>query len=163
MIKDKWIGILADLRELSNLLMPRLYFPPSQAGTHIDNLFVFADASTKAYGTIVYLNSGNHISLAMLKNHVAPTRTVTLPRLELMAAVTANRLTEFVCFSIPHDKQQVRVHFLTDSQIVLHWVHKGTLIESKRSVKPSLQPLGHSHPQMIIQQISLQEDYLLIS
>jgi len=25
-IKDRWTDILADLRELSNLLMPRLYF-----------------------------------------------------------------------------------------------------------------------------------------
>ena len=105
MIMDKWIAILADLRELPNLLVPRLYFPPSQTGTHIDNLFVFADASTKAYGAIVYLNSGNHISLAMSKNRVAPTRVITLPRLELMAAVTATRLTAFVCSSIPYDKQ----------------------------------------------------------
>ena len=43
-----------------------------------------------------------------------------------MAAVTATRLTEFVCSAIPHDKQRVRVHFWTDSQIVLHWIHKGT-------------------------------------
>ena len=75
----------------------------------------------------MYLNSGNHISLVMSKNRVAPTRAVTLPRLELMAAVTATRLTEFVCSSIPHDKQRVRVHFWTDSQIALHWIHKGTL------------------------------------
>ena len=126
MIKDRWTAILADLRELPNLLIPRLYFPPSQTGAHIDNLFVFADASTKAYGAIVYLNSGNHISLVMSKNRVARTRAVTLPRLELMAAVTATRLTEFVCSSILHDKQRVRVHFWTDSQIVLHWIHKGT-------------------------------------
>ena len=126
MIKGKWTAILADLRELPNLLVPRLYFPPTHTSTHIDNVFVFADASTKAYGAIVYLNSGKHISLAMSKNRVAPTRVVTLPRLELMAAVTATRLTAFVCSSIPYDKQRVRVHFWTDSQIVLHWIHKGT-------------------------------------
>ena len=43
-----------------------------------------------------------------------------------MAAVTATRLAEFVCSSIPLDMQRVRVYFWTDSQIVLHWVHKGT-------------------------------------
>ena len=41
--------------------------------------------------------------------------------LQLMAAVTATRLTEFVCSSLPHDRQAVRVYFWTDSQIVLHW------------------------------------------
>ena len=98
----------------------------SKGGTHIDDLFVFADASTKAYGAIVYLGSAGHVGLAMLKTRVAPTRTITLPRLELMAAVTATRLAEFVCSSIPLDMQRVRVYFWTDSQIVLHWVHKDT-------------------------------------
>ena len=124
-IKERWTAILADLRELPNILIPRLYFPPSQIGTHIDNIFVFADASTKAYGAIVYLNSGDHISFAMSKNRVAPTKPITLPRLELMAAVTATRLTDFVCSSIPHDRQRVRVNFWTDSQIVLYWILKG--------------------------------------
>ena len=98
-IKERWTAILADLRELPNIYIPRLYFPRSQTGTHIDNLFVFADASTKAYGAIVYLNSGDYISFAMSKNRVAPTRTITLPKLELLAAVTATRLAEFVCDS----------------------------------------------------------------
>jgi len=96
--------------------------------THIDNLFVFADASTKAYGAVVYLNSNKHVCLAMSKNCVTSIRPTTLPKSELMAAVTATRLTEFICSSIPHNQQQlyIRVYFWTDSQIVLHWIHKGT-------------------------------------
>ena len=35
MIKDRWTAILADLRELPNLLIPRLYFPHSQTGKSI--------------------------------------------------------------------------------------------------------------------------------
>ena len=113
-IKDKWTAILTDLRELPNLFIPRLYF---KGGTCIDNLFVCSDASTKAYGAIVYLGSAGHVSLAMSKTRMAPIRTVTQPRLELMAAVTATRLAEFVCSSIPFDMQRVRVYFWTDSQI----------------------------------------------
>ena len=143
-IKERWTAILANLRELPNILMPRLYFPLSQTGTYIDNLFVFADASTKAYGAIVYLNSGNCISFAMSKNRVAPTRTVTLPRLELMAAVTATRLTEFVCSSIPHDKQRVRVYFWTDSQIVLHWLRKGN--NSKPFIAHRVKEINEAFP-----------------
>ena len=124
-IKERWTAILADLTEIPNILMPRLYFPLSETGTLIDNIFVFADASTKAYGAIVYLNCGDHISFAMSKNRVAPTKPITLPRLELMAALTATRLADFVCSSIPHDQQRVRVYFWTDSQIVLCWILKG--------------------------------------
>ncbi|XP_065911263.1 uncharacterized protein [Dysidea avara] len=124
-IKDRWTATLVELRELPNLLIPRLYFPHNHPGTQIDNIFVFADASTKAYGAVVYLSSNNRVCLAMSKNRVAPIRSTTLPRLELMAAVTATRLTEFVCSSIPQEKQ-LGVYFWTDSQIVLHWIHKGT-------------------------------------
>lgn len=124
-IKDKWTAILVELKELPNLLIPRLYFPHNHPGTHIDNIFVFADASTKAYGAVVYFSSNNRVCLAMSKNRVAPIRSTTLLRLELMAAVTATRLTKFVCSSIPHEKQ-LRVYCWTDSQIVLHWIQKGT-------------------------------------
>ena len=78
-IKDRWTAILTNLKELSNLFIPRLYL---KGGTHIDDLFVFADASTKSYGDIVYFSSVGHVSLAMSKTRVGPTRTITLPRLE---------------------------------------------------------------------------------
>jgi len=37
----------------------------------------------------------------MSKGHVAPIKTLTLPKLELMAAVTATRMAKFVSFSQP--------------------------------------------------------------
>ena len=83
----------------------------------IYSIFVFADASTRAYGAVVYLNRDNHICLAMPKTRVAPIKATFLPRLELMAAVTATRLAKFVYSAVPHIQQ---VHFWTDNQIVLH-------------------------------------------
>ena len=63
-IKDKWIDVLADLQDLPQLMIPQTYFLSNQPGTQIDNVFVFADASIKAYGAVVYLNSSSNISLA---------------------------------------------------------------------------------------------------
>ena len=122
--KDKWIDILADLQELPQLVFPRRYFPSNEPGTQIDAMFVFADASTKAYGAVVYLNSGNNVCMAMSKARVAPLKATTLPRLELMAAVTATRLAKFVYSSIAPRQPIVCVHFWIDSQIVLPWIHK---------------------------------------
>ena len=122
--KDKWIDILADLQELPQLVFPRRYFPSNEPGTQIDAMFVFADASTKAYGAVVYLNSGNNVCMAMSKARVAPLKATTLPRLELMAAVTATRLAKFVYSSIAPRQPILCVHFWTDSQIVLYWIHK---------------------------------------
>jgi len=42
-----------------------------------------------------------------------------------MAAVTVTRLAKFVYSSIAPKQQIVQVHLWTDSQIVLHWIHKG--------------------------------------
>ena len=56
-------------------------------------LHSFADASLKAYGAVVFLTQGNEVSFIIAKSRVAPLKQLTLPRLELMAALVATRLT----------------------------------------------------------------------
>jgi len=120
---DKWLGIRDDIIELSKLTFPRAYFPhPLQKVDY--HLFVFADASTKAYGAIVYLCNNSNISIVMSKARVAPIKALTLPKLELMAAVVATRVAKFVQTSLSVDRV-IPVHLWTDSQIVLHWINNG--------------------------------------
>ena len=66
----------------------------------------------------------------MSKSRVAPIKALTLPRLELMAAVTATRVAKFVQASLSPVDQPIAVHFWTDSQIVLHWLQNGTHSQS---------------------------------
>ena len=113
---DHWLDIRRDIIALPTLTFPRTYFYP-QSGTP-DHIYVFADASIKAYGTVVYLHNGNDISLALSKSRVAPLKTLTLPRLELMAAVTASRVAKFVQTSLSPANKLIAVHLWTDSQIV---------------------------------------------
>jgi len=94
-------------------------------------LHVFADASIKAYGAVVFLLRSDQTTLVMAKGRVAPLKQVTLPRLELMAAVIASRLTRFVTDSLRLD---VPTHLWTDSQIVLFWL---------QSTKPLPQFIEH--------------------
>jgi len=54
-IKDKWIAILANLEELPQLMIPRVYFLSVRSSVDMHNTLVFADTSTKAYGAVVYL------------------------------------------------------------------------------------------------------------
>ena len=63
-------------------------------------LHCFADASLKAYGAVVFLIQGNEVSFVMAKSHVAPLKQLTLPRLELMAALVTTRLAWFVMDTI---------------------------------------------------------------
>lgn len=50
---------------------------------------MFADASTKAYGAVAYVQNSTRVDLIMEKSHVLPLRDITLPRLELKGTVIA--------------------------------------------------------------------------
>ena len=64
-------------------------------------LHSFVDASPKAYGAVVFLTQGDGVSFVVAKSHVVPLEQLTLPHLELMAALVATRLTHFVVKAIP--------------------------------------------------------------
>ena len=85
----------------------------------------FGDASTKAYGAAVYIwcvDEVGHISthLVMFKSRVVPTKTVSLPRLELLAALTNARLLKFDAESLTLKKD--RVVCWTESMVTLQWI-----------------------------------------
>ena len=64
-------------------------------------LHIFCDASEAAFGSVAYLwfsfKSGGHIcKFVLAKSKLAPIKFVTLPRLELSAAVTAVRMCKSI-------------------------------------------------------------------
>ncbi|XP_071057301.1 uncharacterized protein [Onthophagus taurus] len=84
----------------------------------------FADASNNAFGAVIYLRVTKPgkvvISLIGSKTKVAPLKSVTIPRLELCAAVLLVRLTKRVLSVL--DIQDVPVHLWSDSTVVLSWI-----------------------------------------
>ena len=61
---------------------------------------VFYDASERAYGAVLYIRSctaDNLVHLACSKNRLAPVKKVTLPRLELLAALVGARMLRYFC------------------------------------------------------------------
>ena len=88
--QNRWIKIIQEIREATELVIPQRYFTAMQFA--VQDLHVFADASTKAYGAVAYFSQDTYTSLVMSKTRVAPLKTISLPRLELMAAVLATRL-----------------------------------------------------------------------
>ena len=83
-------------------------------------LHAFSDASLKAYGAAVYLCCQNHTAFIMAKSRVAPLKSPTLPRLELMAALVAARLVDFVTTSLSLTDNSI--HAWVNSQIALYWI-----------------------------------------
>ncbi|XP_050059758.1 uncharacterized protein LOC126551048 [Aphis gossypii] len=139
-IKERWIAYRTSLCLLNDLLIPRQITCEGD----IVNIQIhgFSDASIYAYGCCLYLrctnSSGAHTSKLMCaKSKVAPLKAISLPRLELCAALLLARLSNKI---IP--KLHVKVnnsYFWSDSKIVLAWItSSSTKIEGLRATTRQL-------------------------
>ena len=89
------------------------------------NKFVHSAKALTPHLRVMFLVLHNEASFVTAKCRVAPLKELTLPRLELMAALIATRLTRFVLSSLPlHDAP---IFMWSDSQIVLHWIKSETV------------------------------------
>ena len=88
-------------------------------------LCVFSDASQEAFGACAFIRqktkqNTSEVKLVAAKSRVAPLKKLTVPRLELQAAVLASRLAKTI-----REESRIHfksVHFLTDSTITLAWL-----------------------------------------
>ncbi|XP_012150920.2 uncharacterized protein LOC105663836 [Megachile rotundata] len=122
-ILDEWISYYKQLPCLRQLSLPRWVNYGSYVKSY--ELHGFADASSSAYAAVVYLKtitlSGDvTISLLTAKSKVALLKSISIPRLELCAAVLLSRLLVFVKSTLA--LQSVTSYCWTDSTIVLAWV-----------------------------------------
>jgi hypothetical protein len=123
-VQEKWRNVASDLSSSVKINFRRSYFHDNHDVIAETKLHVFCDASMSSYGAVAYISRGFETTLMMSKNRVAPLKKLTIPRLELMAAVTGARL----CQHIIQQTGLSDVCLWSDSQIVLHWlVSKKTL------------------------------------
>ena len=85
----------------------------------------FSDASGHGYGQCSYLrltdDTGQvHCSFVMGKARVTPLKPVTIPRLELTAALVSVRVSASLREELEYD--QITEVFYTDSQVVLGYI-----------------------------------------
>ena len=118
--RASWQHIAIDLQKATTIELPRKNF--SSSPTKLVNLHVFADASMKAYGAVAYLQQDGEVAFVMAKSRVAPLKNLTLPRLEVKAAVVAAQLATSVVAALLTHLARIRVQLWSDSQIVLHWI-----------------------------------------
>ncbi|XP_049297835.1 uncharacterized protein LOC125771339 [Anopheles funestus] len=120
-IYNKWTTISDEWQSLSTYKTIRhVLLPNSQVELH-----TFTDASEAAYGACIYARCKNaegeiRISLLASKSRVAPLKRVTLPRLELNAAVLGAHLQHRVQKAMQIDS--VESFFWSDSTVTLKWI-----------------------------------------
>ena len=117
---NRWHNWLVELQQLPSIEIPRCIcrpFPKEKV------LHMFSDVSKDAYSACRYLvchyksTSPTSVLIAS-KSWVAPMKSLSIPRLELMGAVISTRLANTVLKSITVS----HVVFWTDSTNVLYWV-----------------------------------------
>ena len=122
-VKTKWVQLLDEMQELSNVTFERCLLTAGAVEPPL--LCVFSDASTEAFGCCAYIRKKNpdstyEVKLVAAKSRVAPLKQLTVPRLELQAAVLASRLAKTIR---KESRIQFKsVHFFTDSTITLAWI-----------------------------------------
>ena len=122
--KKRWIKWLRELPLLEHLKVRRCVKPPEFGSVVSEQVHLFSDASSTGYGAAVYLRLKDesnyiHSSLLMGKARLAPTKAVTIPRLELTAATVAVRLTELLKKGVDGSPEFM---YHTDSTTVLRYI-----------------------------------------
>nr|CAI5869848.1 unnamed protein product [Callosobruchus analis] len=117
-----WATFQKELPLLNNLEISRQITCPEIQEAQLHG---FCDASEKAYGACIYLRCtdahGRHtVNLICSKSRVAPIKAITLPRLELSAALLLAQLLKKIKASLNISVNEC--HLWSDSSIVLHWV-----------------------------------------
>ncbi|XP_036340597.1 uncharacterized protein LOC118749948 [Rhagoletis pomonella] len=121
-LQTKWISFRNELKTVPEVRISRWLNTSQQNETY--ELHTFADASTHAYAAVVYLKvvakSSVHIHLLMSKTRVAPLKKVTVPRLELCAALLAARLMNKVRDTL--NLSSISTYMWSDSTTTIWWI-----------------------------------------
>ena len=126
-IRPRWERWRSELPALEKLKVPRCHKPNEFREIKTVKFLHFSDASQNGYGQCSYLrlidsNDRIHCSLVMGESRVAPLKPVTIPRLELTAAVVASKIgcvlrKELEC-------KEVKETYWTDRKTVLGYIKR---------------------------------------
>ena len=125
-LKPKWEKWLQELEHLNTVSIPRCFIETGFGNFFRRELHYFSDASINGYGQCTYLRQINdegrvHCCLVIGKSRVTPLRMITIPRLELTAALLSVKISKLLqsAFKTPVHAE----YFWTDSSIVLSYIN----------------------------------------
>ncbi len=124
-IRVRWEKWRRELFLLNDVTVRRSFKPDGFQQLKSVELHHFSDASVSGYGQCSYVrlvdeNDEVHCSLAMGKSRVTPLKNVTIPRLELTAALVSVKVSTMLSQELDYDK--VTHIYWTDSRVVLGYI-----------------------------------------
>ena len=123
-ILDCWQAWLSDLPQLENLAIERCLKPSTKQEVTSTQLHHFSDASQQGYGAVSYLRVADvqenvKCSFVMGKSRLAPIKPISIPRMELSAAIVSMKLEKMTRNELSLTIDQ---SFLTYSTCVLRYI-----------------------------------------
>ena len=123
-IQSIWTEYKTSLSALSKIEIPRRVLVKNMVSCQLHG---FCDSSEKGYAAVIYFrlcDTQGEIStrLVCARSRVAPLKKISLPRLELCAAVLLSELIEFVNHSSGELINFENIFAWSDSMITLHWL-----------------------------------------
>ena len=125
-LATRWNRWLDELPALADIKIQR-HVAPKEFGDIVSReLHHFSDASFSGYGQCSYLRIVNargevFCTLIMGKSRVTPMKTITIPRLELTAALVSVKIRNLLISELKHTV--TREVFWTDSKITLGYIN----------------------------------------
>ncbi len=121
-VRAKWVSWLQELSSITSHRIPR-----HMTKTIFTSLHGFSDASSVAYGAVVYIrtvqdNNLIHTALVVAKARVLPVKHTTIPKAELLGAQLLAKLLTHTGKLLNVPSQDL--HAWTNSAIVLYWSSK---------------------------------------
>ncbi|XP_060665802.1 uncharacterized protein LOC132798099 [Drosophila nasuta] len=131
-LQEEWKRYREELKVLNTIKVSRHVYSGKTPVTA--EIHTFVDASEKAYGAAVYIRATykdkrRTIQLLCAKSHLAPINTITLPRLELKAAVLGAQLTSKIKEDL--GMKNASTYYWSDSRILLSWINCSSSIRDK--------------------------------
>ena len=125
----KWEAWKRELYDLEKLSLGSCIKPSNFRKIVNISLHNFSDASEIGYGECSYLrvvdeNENIYCSLIMGKERVDPKKLVSIPRLELVAAVLSVKISNMIKKEL--QLQELDEYFWTDSRVVLGYIANDT-------------------------------------
>ena len=123
-LQPHWQRWLVSCQSLVKIQIPRSLKPPDLDVREIE-FHHFCDASTSGYGCCSYLrqilvSGAIHVSFLMGKSRVSPIKPMTVPRLELSAAVLAVKMAHLLDSELGYIN--AKHFFWCDSKVVLGYI-----------------------------------------
>ncbi|XP_035234195.1 uncharacterized protein LOC118206027 [Stegodyphus dumicola] len=118
-----WYAAVKELDDICSLQIPRCIGISSHVPFAIH---VFCDASERAYGSVLYIvtfkGDQSNVNLVCSRNKTSSYKEsyLTLPRLELLAALMGARLLQYFCAE--NNICSSNATLWSDSQVVLGWI-----------------------------------------